>query len=462
MIEERTIHIAFVGHVDHGKSSILGRLLVETGSLSHGKLEQVQSYCERNAKTFEYAYLTDALEKEQSQGITIDAARCFIRSGNRKFLFTDTPGHLDFIKNMMTGSATADIALLIIDAKEGIKENTLRHLFLISFLNIEQIIVLVNKMDQVDYSQEAFHQISNKILETFQSYHLTPLSILPISAKNGDHFTKRSERMQWYKGSFLWQTLWGLSIKSKNSLTALRSALQGVYRFSQNDDTRRIYAATVTSGTLKKGDRIVFSPSQKEAVVHRIEQDPLSESASAGEATGFTLDSPLFAERGELISHKQAPPCISNRIKVSLFWMSDSPMYQGKRAILRVHTAKVECVIEKILTATDTTTLEQKKDKDPKRFDIVECVLSTVKPIAFDVDAQYLDTNRFVLIDGYQMIAAGKIIESLAQTEKTIRLCLLPVTPEMEQKLRTNYKEALFVSLTKEKSLDEIIKEIET
>lgn len=406
------VNIAFVGHVDHGKSSILGRLLVETRSLPSGKLEQLKSYCESHSKDFEYAYLIDALEKEQSQGITIDAARYFIRSEGCNFLLIDTPGHLDFIKNMMTGSSTADIALLIIDAKEGIKENTLRHVFLLSFLQIQRVIVLVNKMDRVGYSEAVFTELASAISNTLRLHQITPKEILPICAKNGDNFVESSPNMPWYLGDSLWAVLRSFSLPEKRANAHLRMPLQDIYRFSKGGDPRRIYSGTITAGTLKKGDRILFSPSQKVGVVASIESELAQ--PTAGCATGFTLEQPLFVERGELISHQEAPsPLLGNRIKVRFFWISSHPISEGAKYHLRIHTSKVGCTIEKILAVYDSTTLEMKKEGSAKTYEIIECIIRTAKPVAFDSSPSFLDTTRFVLVDALEMVAAGVVQENL-------------------------------------------------
>ncbi|MGB7978465.1 MAG: GTP-binding protein [Chlamydiales bacterium] len=409
-MEEHKVNVAFVGHVDHGKSSILGRLLVDTHSLPDGKLEQLKSYCERHAKDFEYAFLTDALEKEQAQGITIDAARYFIRSEGRKYLFIDTPGHLDFIKNMITGSSTADIALLIIDAKEGIKDNTLRHLFLLSFLQIPKIVVVVNKMDQVDYSEPAYLAIAKAISTAFASHQITPHEILPLSAKQGDHFLGPSPNMPWYKGKSLWESIRSFSHVDKTRGPDLRMPLQAIYRFTKRGDSRRIYSGTVSAGILKKGDRLLFSPSGKEGVVASIESDV--DPPRVGFATGFTLEESLFVDRGELISHSSAPPpLVGSQFKVRLFFIGRNPLLEGAKYIFRIHTSKTGCAIEKILAIYDSATLGSKQKAAAKAYDIVECVIRTVRPVAFDISPLYLDTTRFVLVDSCEILGAGVILE---------------------------------------------------
>lgn len=407
--EEDLISAAFVGHVDHGKSSILGRLLVESRTLHDGKLEQLQSYCQNHAKDFEYSYLIDALEKEQSQGVTIDMARIFIRSGGKRFLLIDTPGHLDFIKNMITGSSKADLVFLVIDAKEGIRENTLRHTFLLSFLRIPQIVVLVNKMDQIDYSEEAFNNISNEITQVLQSNQNTPSAIIPLSAKEGDHIILPSPRMPWYQGKSLWNCLLSFTRPENSKEAPLRMPLQDVYRFSKEGDTRRIYCGTLASGCLKKGDQVVFSPSGKGGIIASVESEP--EEPTEGFEVGITLTPHLFIERGELMCRKEeAPPQVSSRLSTHLFWLGEAPLISGDSYVLRIHTSQVMCTIEQILCVRSSTDLEPKSNTTVNPYDFVTCVIRTVKPIAFDLSSSHPTLSRFVLSNSIQMLGAGVIL----------------------------------------------------
>ncbi|HPN84343.1 MAG TPA: GTP-binding protein, partial [Victivallales bacterium] len=192
--------IVIVGHVDHGKSSVIGRLLADTGSLPEGKLEQVKESCRKNARPFEYAFLLDALKNEQSQGITIDMARCFFKTKKRNYLIMDAPGHIEFLKNMVTGAARAEAALLVIDANEGIQENSRRHGYLLSMLGIKQITVVVNKMDLISYEERLFRGIISEYSKFLDSIKVKPLSFIPISAREGDNIAASSPRMPWYKG----------------------------------------------------------------------------------------------------------------------------------------------------------------------------------------------------------------------------------------------------------------------
>lgn len=422
-----TINIAITGHVDHGKSSILGRLLAETKTLPDGKLDQLQAFCHTHAKDFEYAYLIDTLEKEQSQGITIDMARYFIQSKGKRFLFIDTPGHLDFIKNMITGSSKADIALLVVDAHEGVQENTLRHAFLLSFLKIPHVIILVNKMDRIGYSEEKFSQISSAITKALLPFELPLAAILPISAKQGGGIVSLSADMPWYKGFSLWEHLLKFTPQKKEA-GPLRLPLQDIYRFSNQGDARRIYCGTIISGSLKADDSVIFFPSKREAKIVSVESTPSE--PQAGSAVGITITPPLFVERGELICKKEeAPPKICNQFKARLFWMGQEPLTSKSRLQLRIHTCKVFCRIEKIFSVFDSTNLELKKNLEGNLHDIIECLIQTSQPIAFDISSPYPETSRFILCDEKQMLGGGIISSPIKgeeiQHQKYLRVLAL-------------------------------------
>ena len=192
------MNIVIVGHVDHGKSTLMGRLLADTGSLPEGKLEQVRETCRRNAKPFEYAFLLDALKDEQAQGITIDTARCFFKTEKRDYIILDAPGHIEFLKNMITGASRAEAALLMIDAREGVQENSRRHAYMLSLLGIRQIAVVINKMDLVDYREEVFEQVKEEYLSFLGQIGITPSAVLPASSFMGENIVEKSGKMPWY------------------------------------------------------------------------------------------------------------------------------------------------------------------------------------------------------------------------------------------------------------------------
>ena len=262
-----SLNIVIVGHVDHGKSTLLGRLYADTGSLPEGKLEKVQAICRQQGKEFEYAFLFDAFLEEQEQGITIDTARTFFTWNGRQYIIIDAPGHKEFLKNMISGAARAEAALLLIDALEGVKEQSKKHGYLLSLLGVRQFAVVVNKMDLVGYRQDVFEGIEKEYREYLDQFKVVPSCVIPVSAKLGDNIATRSEQLSWYRGPTVLETLSRFQKEAARSEQPLRFPIQDVYKF----DVRRILAGRITSGRLRVGERLVFSPSNKTANIKSIE-----------------------------------------------------------------------------------------------------------------------------------------------------------------------------------------------
>src|SRR5436190_11903780 len=292
------LKIVIVGHVDHGKSTFVGRLFHDTGSLPEGKLEQLQKIAERRGVPFEWANLMDALQSERDQNITIDTAQIWFHTKKRQYVIIDAPGHKEFLKNMITGAANAEAALLLIDAHEGIQENSRRHGYLLNLLGIRQIAVLVNKMDLENYSQSRFNQIEMEYRAWLRTIGVEPTVFVPIAAKHGDNIASLSPNTPWWRGPTVLDVLDQFKVAAPSSNQPLRFPIQDIYRF----DERRILAGRVESGSIKVGDRIVFSPTNKTSAVKTIERWNASsqDSASAGESIGITLTEQIFVERGSV------------------------------------------------------------------------------------------------------------------------------------------------------------------
>lgn len=254
------MNIVIVGHVDHGKSTIIGRMLADTDSLPSGKLEQVREKCRRNSKPFEYAFLLDALKDEQEHGITIDSARCFFKTEKRNYILIDAPRHIEFLKNMVTGAARAETALLVIDANEGIKENSKRHGYLLSMLGIKQLCVLINKMDLVDYDNKIYDEIVKEYSEFLNKINIKPSHFIPVSGINGENIVNKSENMSWYNGKSVLEALDGFTSLGLPEDKPFRMPVQGVYKFTKYGDDRRIIAGAIETGSLNVGDEVLFYP----------------------------------------------------------------------------------------------------------------------------------------------------------------------------------------------------------
>ena len=416
--------IVVVGHVDHGKSTIVGRILADSGSLPDGKLAQVRELCARTSKPFEYAFLLDALKDERDQGITIDAARVFFSSARRPYVIIDAPGHVEFLKNMVTGASRAEAALLVVDAREGVQENSRRHATMLSMLGVRQVAVLVNKMDLVGWSQPAFAAIEAEMREFLARVRIHATAFLPVSGREGANLVVRSEQTPWYGGPTVLEALDGFDASLSSSAAPFRMPVQDVYRFTNFGDDRRIVAGTIDSGTLRVGDELVFYPSGKRSRVRSLEafnRPPLT-SAEAGEAAGFTLDQQIYTTRGELAARADEPaPHVSTRLRVNLFWLGRSPLQEGKDYWLRLGTARVPMLVERVERVLDASTLATSERAEVARNEVADCVLKLGRAVAVDLHADLAQTGRFVVIDDFEIRGGGIVREALPDADDDAR-----------------------------------------
>jgi len=415
------LNIVIVGHVDHGKSTLLGRLYADTGSLPDGKLEKVQAICRQQGKEFEYAFLFDAFLEEQEQGITIDTARTFFGWKGRHYIIIDAPGHKEFLKNMISGAARAEGALLLIDALEGVKEQSKKHGYLLSLLGVRQFAVVVNKMDLVGYGQDVFDGIEKEYREFLGQFKAVPQQIIPVSAKLGDNIAKPSEQMPWYSGPTVLDALSAFQKEPGRSEQPLRLPVQDVYKF----DARRIIAGRVTAGRLKVGDSLVFSPSNKRATIKSIETfniDPPPVEGYAGQSIGVTLDEQIFVERGEVASHQEQLPLVSTAFRANVFWLGRKPLERGRRYQLRVATREVDCEVATIHRIIDTMDLAQQQGSSVvNKNQVAEMTIRAKTPVAFDLSASFESTGRFVLVDEYDIAGGGIVTELLHDDQEFLR-----------------------------------------
>ena len=412
------MNIVIAGHVDHGKSTIIGRLLADTGSLPDGKLEQVRAMCELNSKPFEYAFLLDALKDEQSQGITIDSARVFFKTPKRHYIIIDAPGHIEFLKNMVSGAARAEAALLVIDAKEGVQENSRRHGYMLSMLGIKQIAVLVNKMDLVDYDRKVFEEIVAEYTDFLKEINVIPKAFIPVSGMEGDNVATLNGRMDWYDSDTVLGILDEFSIEKPLIHKPFRMPVQDVYKFTNKGDSRRIVAGTVESGALKTGDEVVFYPSGKRSKVKSIEGfnvEPKTE-ISVGSAAGFTLEEQIYLTRGEIaVKEGEKKPLVGKKIKVNLFWLGKKPLIKKKDYFLKLGTAKISMRLEAIEKLINASNLDASDEAEQvNRHEVAECVIQLNKAIAFDQTEDIAPTSRFVIVDEYE-IAGGGIVRGVLE-----------------------------------------------
>jgi bifunctional enzyme CysN/CysC len=423
--ERENFNVVIVGHVDHGKSTVVGRLLADTGSLPEGKLDAVKRECERTGKPFEYAFLLDALSDEQDQGITIDTARSFFKSATRDYIIIDAPGHIEFLKNMISGAARAEAAVLVIDAKEGVRENSRRHGYILSMLGIRQVIVCVNKMDLVKFDQDHFNKIEAEYRAFLEGIGAaSPRHFIPVAAVMGVNLNSRSKQTSWYEGPTLMEALDKLPKAPPKTDQPLRMPLQAVYKFTEHGDDRRIFAGRVEAGKVAVGDKVVFSPSNKISTIKSIEgfnAEPRT-SIDAGWSTGFTLTEEIYVTRGEVMSQVDRPPLVSTRIATNMIWLGKSPFVAGKDYKLKLGTAAVPVQLHKINKVIDASALDRRLEKDSVgRHDVADVVLEVRQPIAFDLTADCEATGRFVIVDGYDVAGGGIITAAVADELRDLR-----------------------------------------
>lgn len=405
---ERAFRVVIVGHVDHGKSTLVGRLLHDTGSLPDGKYEQIQAICRRRNMPFEWAFLMDALQAERDQNITIDVSQIWFHSAIRNYVIIDAPGHKEFLKNMVTGAATADAALLLIAANEGIQEQSRRHAYLLSLLGVGRVLVLVNKMDLVDYASDVFSQIETEYRAFLKKLRIEPIRFVPISARDGVNLVAaQTKHLAWYGGPTLIDALDQLEAPESVSDAPLRFAVQDIYRF----DERRIIAGRVESGSLRVGEQILFAPANKESTVASIEswQAAPGPVARSGQSIGITLREQIFVERGQIAATANAMPIETNRFRARLFWMGDRPLTLGRRYKVKLLTQEVECQVASIDRVIDASSLETSSSirRSVGRNEVAEVTVQTRGPIVLDNYDRLAVSGRFVLVDENDVAGGG-------------------------------------------------------
>ena len=404
------VRVVMVGHVDHGKSTLIGRLLHETGGLADGKLEALEAVSARRGMPFEWSFLLDALQTERDQGITLDTSQIWLRTPSRQVVLIDAPGHREFLRNMITGAAQADAALLIIDAAEGVRDQTRRHAYLLHLLGIHQLAVVINKMDRVAFSESRFQEIEAEIAGHLSRFGLTATAIIPISARNGDGVAQRTPSIAWHTGPTVLDVLDRFSAAKPVSDLPLRIPVQAIYKF----DDRRIVAGRVETGRVAIGDEITIVPRGTLARVQSIEAWPVPNdsqvplSVDAGQSVGITLDQPVFLDRGDVISTSDAPKAV-RRLRARVFWLHESPLVPGMSVTVRIAMAECRGKVALIENAVDPGELTPNGAAIVARNSVGEIEIALSKPIAADIHAANPRTGRVVLdLDG--RIAGGGLV----------------------------------------------------
>jgi phosphoadenylyl-sulfate reductase (thioredoxin) len=407
------IRIVIVGHVDHGKSTLIGRLLSETGSLPAGKLEQLKAVSARRGMAFEWSFLLDALQTERDLGITIDTSQIRFRTPSRDVVLIDAPGHTEFLRNMITGAAQADAALLLVDAAEGVRDQTLRHAYLLHLLGIRQIAVVINKMDRVDYDQSRFGDIAAGITAHLAGFGLKPAAVIPISARHGDGVVVRTAGIGWHQGPTVIEALDRFVPAQPATALPLRLPVQAVYKF----DDRRIVAGRLQSGTIAVGDEITVAPSGRRAAVRSIETWPARgvapQEAGAGQSVGLTLDRELFVARGDMIGPAERPAAWGRSVTARIFWLHGTPLAAGAGVTVRIGAAEAAGTVTAVghtLDPGDQSGDDGSRMNEVRQNNVGEVEIALSNPVAADLYENNPPTGRVVLEYGGRIAGGGLVL----------------------------------------------------
>lgn len=407
------VNLVVVGHKDHGKSTLIGRLLYDSEAIPEQKLEEIRTELKQTGKTkFEFAFLLDSLEEERKGGLTIDIMQTPFKS--KKYLYTiiDCPGHKEFIKKMLTGASQADAAVLVVSAKEGIQNQTRQHTFLIKILGIEQLVVAINKMDEVAYKKDKYQETCKELEQVLRSlgYHDVPM--IPVSAMKGDNVFKKSEKMQWYKGLTLIDTLDKNIIPHTLPINKpLRGVVQDVY---QSEDNQEIVVCKIETGTLEVGKEVVFNPSGKKGFLKKLLAFGSSkEKAEPGDSVGLIVDGITAVERGEVLSYPENQPGKVKKFVAEVILFSGIKIENGDELIIRYGTAEKKCKVEKIISEIDPVnlTVRLKNPEVLKEEGVGEIEFLALEPICVEKYSDFPELGRFVIKGKRGTAAAGIVLE---------------------------------------------------
>lgn len=403
-METQALSIVIVGHVDHGKSTLIGRLLYDTDSLPPDKFSEIKKSSESLGRNLEFAFVMDCLEEERSRGITIDTTQTFFKTSKRRYVIIDAPGHREFLKNMITGTSQAEAALLIIDASEGIRDQTRRHAYLLGMLGLRQVCVILNKIDLVNYSEKKLVELRESVIDFLKQLNLYPTFVLPISAIHGDNVATHSEKTTWYKGPTVLEaldTFEGLKIEEK----PLRFPIQDIYSM----DGKKILVGRVEAGRITVGDSLFLLPEKKKVVVKKIEKFlEKVERASYEESIGIWLKGRYRVERGHILTG-DLTSMISDQLRANLFWMDPAHYQLEKPLLFRCVTQEVPCRIKRIYKRFDPALMELMEEDSQiiSEAEVAEVLIELEKVVVVDPFSEIPEMGRFVLERNGRPVAGG-------------------------------------------------------
>jgi len=401
--------IVIVGHVDHGKSTLIGRLLFDTGSLSEDKMQAFEEAANSPDSEAELAHLLDQLQEERLNNMTIDTTQVFLKTKKRPYTIIDAPGHKEFLNNMITGASQAETGLLIVDVHEGLREQTKRHAYILSLLGIDKIIVVINKMDLADYEQKKFDEIAGELKRYLTEAGMTAVNMIPISAKLGENIGSPAETMKWYAGPCVIDALDAIPEADPALDRPLRFPVQNIYDI----DGKKIVVGRVESGNLEQGQKISISPSGETATIKSIEVfGSEKDSAAKGESIGLTFDNAPSIERGNIIHDKHSHLTLTKKFCANIIGLSDAPITIDQTFFVRCATQKQQCRLETIFRRIDSSSLEVIEENAKKILptEVAVVAIAVDSPIVIENFSYIEELGRITLETGNEICAAGIIV----------------------------------------------------
>lgn len=401
------------GSVDDGKSTLIGRLLYDTGSVLQDQLEAIQQSSRKNDDgTVDLAILTDGLKAEREQGITIDVAYKYFQTEKRKFIIADTPGHIQYTRNMVTGASNSDLAIILIDARKGVIEQTIRHTYLVSLLALEHVVVCVNKMDMVDYSQDVFDKIKADYESFASKLNLNEVTFIPVSALRGDNIVSNSEKMPWYRGKNLLAHLETVPVRENDNQLPARLPVQWIIRPQTAElPDYRGYSGRVSSGMFKVGDSVKVQPSGIRSTIERIETfEGDHQEAEEGKSVTIHLTDDIDISRGDLISEVSRAPIVSNLIEADICWMDTRELDTSATYFIQHNSKLTRCKIQEILYKININTLEKVNADYLGLNDIGRVEVKTADELAFDAYDVNKKNGGAIIIDGRTNVTVGALM----------------------------------------------------
>lgn len=425
-LDMELLRFTTAGSVDDGKSTLIGRLLYDSKSIFEDQLEAVKAASERLGNDeVNLALLTDGLRAEREQGITIDVAYRYFATPKRKFIIADTPGHIEYTRNMVTGASTADVAIILVDARNGIIEQTKRHSYVASLLQLDNVILAINKMDLVGFSEEIFNKIKSEYEEIAQKLKLKNIHYIPISARDGDNVVNRSERSPWYEGDTLLHLLETLPMKEGINQLPFRFPIQYVIR-PQSDQFHdyRAYAGRLASGTIKVGDKVTILPSFTESTVKAIDEgEKTLDEAFAPQSVAIRLNDNVDISRGDMIVKSDNLPSMDANISLLVCWLNHRPLSIGAKYIIRHTSDEAFGIVKDVYFKVNINTLENiTDDKTVKMNDIAHIRIKTSKSLKYDLYSENRITGSLVIINEatFETVGAGMIVKPLDEQTYSI------------------------------------------